>query len=305
MNLLREIQNEAIKSDSDILALLRKCRVLSSRIRNDDLKEWVGHELDGYTDKEKLPNYRKTFAISKGHFSGPFGSGMKNAEIPSTCIPKEYRDMVKNVYLMEGIGAYCDLLAGENSNGVFMVAWPAEIYPIVGTKIYERMNLMQAWQELGRGSIVNVIETVKTRILNFVLELESEFPDVEGSSRGDGVEKEKVQHIFNTYITGNVGNIASGSSHFSQDAEVNVTQGNIESLTEYLKSKGINAEDAEELNQALADESSPPKEGYGPKVSAWIGKMISKSASGAWKIGTDVAVPLITKAIGAYYGIGG
>lgn len=303
MELLREIQNEAIKSDSDILALLRKCRVLAARIKNNDLKDWVGHELDGYTDKDSLPDYRITGAVSKGHFGGPYGSGLKNAEIPISCLPEEFRDMVRNVYLMEGIGAYCDLLQHESDNGTFSVSWPADIYPLVGTKIYERMNLMQAWQELGRGSVVNVIETVKTRILNFVLELESELPDIDSPQNSESAEKEKVQHIFNTYITGNVGNIASGSSDFSQEAEIHVSQGDKESLSEFLKSNGVTSDDASQLVELVGQEVPKNKNEFGPKVSGWIGRMVSKSASGLWKVGTDVAVPLITKALQAYYGL--
>ncbi|HXA14796.1 MAG TPA: hypothetical protein VNW23_06675 [Opitutaceae bacterium] len=63
MSLLREIQEEATKTGSDVLVLLRKCRVLAARIGNQDLKMWVQRELDGYGNDDDLPDYRKAVAV--------------------------------------------------------------------------------------------------------------------------------------------------------------------------------------------------------------------------------------------------
>jgi hypothetical protein len=113
MSLLREIQEEATKTDSDVLVLLRKCRVLASRIGNHDLKAWVQRELDGYESSDELPEYRKAHTISKGHFLGAFGRQLKNAEIPPRCLPEKYRPFASEANLRSGIGTYCDLLSGD------------------------------------------------------------------------------------------------------------------------------------------------------------------------------------------------
>jgi hypothetical protein len=59
------------------------------------------------------------------------------------------------------------------------------------------------------------------------------------------------------------------------------------------------------LKQAVeADpKPSPTGKGLGKKVSAWMGKMLQKSAEGTWKVGTTVAANLLTSAIKSYYGI--
>ena len=56
MSLLREIQNQAIDGKSDRESLLRRCRVLAARLKHDDFKKWVQHELDGYPSAAEAPS---------------------------------------------------------------------------------------------------------------------------------------------------------------------------------------------------------------------------------------------------------
>ncbi len=132
----------------------------------------------------------------------------------------------------------------------------------------------------------------KNRILNFALELESKDPQAgEGTGKSNVIPDQKVSQIFNTYITGNVGNIASGGSGFSQSSTINISQGNVGQLLEYLKSHGISEEDTQELKEAINTDGyiSGEKERFGSKVSNWIGKMKTKSVSGLCEISTSTA----------------
>jgi hypothetical protein len=89
MSLLREIQDAAIDGSTDLETLLRKCRVLAARLKNEQFKQWVQSELDGYSSTADVPDYRKFHCQCFGHFSGPFGSGLKNAPIPESCIQQK------------------------------------------------------------------------------------------------------------------------------------------------------------------------------------------------------------------------
>jgi AbiTii len=48
MSLLDEIVDLSVKDDEKVSVLLRKCLVLAAKIKNDKLKEWAQHELNGY-----------------------------------------------------------------------------------------------------------------------------------------------------------------------------------------------------------------------------------------------------------------
>ncbi|WP_257233996.1 MULTISPECIES: AbiTii domain-containing protein [unclassified Acinetobacter] len=93
MSLLREIQNDAVNSNIKVSDLLRRCKVLAYRLGNEDFKTWVDSELNGYESLDGIPSYRIYNDVnSKGHFSGAFGSGLRNADIPSNCFPKEFNN---------------------------------------------------------------------------------------------------------------------------------------------------------------------------------------------------------------------
>jgi hypothetical protein len=112
-----------------------------------------------------------------------------------------------------------------------------------------------------------------------------------------------VTQVYNTYIQGNVTNLASGSRNVTQTGEITIVQNDLDSLKGYLASLGIREPDLEELDQAIhEDAQSEVKSGLGNKVRAWLGKMISKAGSSTWNVATSVAANLLTKALSKYYG---
>lgn len=166
------------------------------------------------------------------------------------------------------------------------------------------MNCLSAWQVIPRGAIVGILDTVRTRILNFVLEIEAEAPDAGEAAPGQHpVSQERINHVFHTEIYGNVGNIATGSTGFSQTNVACVVQGDFSSLRAYLSSLGVGDEDLGELERAAANDRQSPQSGMGEQTSKWIGKMIGKASTGALKVGTSVATTLLTKALAQYLGL--
>lgn len=220
MSLLRQIQDAAIDSSIDLPTLLRKCKVLAARLGNDDFKRWIDNELSGYDNKNDLPEYRILSVNSKGHFGGAFGSGLRNADIPLSCLPEDFREMLGHSYLMQPIAAMASLVE-NSSSGTLHEPWNPDLVAHFGQKIYERMVCMQAWKVIPTSALVAALDTVRTRILNFVLEIEAENPAAgEAMANEKPVPQETVQHIFNTYITGDVQNLSSGSTNVTQNAKL-------------------------------------------------------------------------------------
>jgi len=217
MSLLREIQDAAIDANKDLAVLLRKCKVLAARLRSPEFKQWVESELSGYKDINDLPDYRVLRVNSKGHFSGPFQSGLRNADIPLLCIPAEFHKNLSHSYLNQPVASLESL--ARDSNGTLQESWNPDLVAFVGQNIYEGMNCVQAWKVIPKSGIVAALDAVRNRILNFVLEIEAESPDAgEAPVNSNPVPQEKIHQIFNTYITGNVQNVATGSTNVKQTA---------------------------------------------------------------------------------------
>ena len=69
-----------------------------------------------------------------------------------------------------------------------------------------------------------------------------------------------------------------------------------------LQNEGVSEADIADLGRAMSDGPNPASSGFGPKVSAWMGRMISKAADGSWAIGTGAAGNLLSTALSKYYG---
>ena len=216
MSLLREIQDAAIDSNIELAVLLRKCKVLAARLGNLEFKQWVENELSGYDDVNSLPDYRILNVNSKGHFFGPFQSGLRNADIPLSSIKKEFHKNLSHSYLNQPVAAMENLVS-DSSSGTLQEPWNPDLVAYVGQEIYEGMNCMQAWKVIPVSGMVAALDSVRNRVLNFVLEIEAESPDAgEAPVNSNPVSQEKVHQIFNTYITGTVHNVATGSTNVKQ-----------------------------------------------------------------------------------------
>ena len=112
---------------------------------------------------------------------------------------------------------------------------------------------------------------------------------------------DRVNQVFNTVIMGGTNTIAAGGS---VQVTLGVQTGDVTSLIKDLHQLGVTAEDTSDLEQALGGDAKPTAEDrFGPRVSAWLGKMVSKAASGTWKVGSSIASEVLSKALLKYYGL--
>lgn len=219
MSLLRDIQEAAIDEHSQVATLLRKCKVLAARLGSQEFGCWIDNELNGYADLNDLPPYRILKVRSYGHFVDNFGRHqLKNAPIPPGVLPEEIREYVQTSKLAMAISALANLAASDDDP---KESWQPDVISIIGSRIYDDMNCFSAWKSIPRAALIAVLDTVRTRVLNFVLQIESEYPDAgEAPINSKPVPEEKVSQVFNTYITGTVQNLAAGSSHVGQKASL-------------------------------------------------------------------------------------
>ncbi len=217
MSLLRDIQKAAIDSTVELGMILRMCKVLAVRLGHEDFKNWVDQELNGYVSKDHLPSYRMLRAHSKGTFAGYFGKLLQNLPIPPSTIPEQYREYIETAHLPESVSAY-EALIKQASQGTVRIPWPADLVLVVSSEIYTDMNCIEAWIEIPVGALVGLLNTVRNRILNFVLEIELEAPMAGEAHSGEKpLPHDRVSQFFTTYIQGGPHNVAIGASSVSQD----------------------------------------------------------------------------------------
>ena len=296
MSLLDEIRSDLTNQSADLSNTLRKAKILASAIRLPEFRDWVDFELSGYPDRDKLPSYRRFRPTNLGTFSGSFGSGVKNQVLPTYNLPEEVKDFAENLLFFDGVGA---LEARMSSDG--QLKWPHEMVLLSREVLrMDGMVLVEAHQPVPSYLIEGILDQVKNKLLDFILGLqESNITEEDLDNRN--VEPEATRNLFYINIYGDR-NIVAGGEQVTQQVNT-VEKGDIDSLVACLRSLIIDETDIMALQTAVSSEPTAEGGGYGPKVKAWLGGMISKAASGAWKIGLEAGSKALTDALNGYYRI--
>ena len=305
MNLLQEIQKDVVDPSLTLAPILRKAKILAARLANEPFKQWVEKELNGYRDDEELPAYRIIPEIQiYGDFSGPFGSALKNAGIPSTAFPQKLRSRLKTARMSVGVSFYEDLVRGDSKDNL-MAPLPPEARGFLHNNVYIDMQCLAVWQLIPRSAVIAILDTIRNRLLNFVLEIEAEAPAAGESKPGSPpLPQDRVTQVFNTTIWGGNINLSVAGHGITQTLNLDVREGDLEGLKQYLSSLGVSDPDLSDLQKAITEDDTPKSSGnFGKKVSGWIGKMTGKAAAGAWNIGLSTAGALLLKALSKYYGL--
>jgi len=276
--------------------------VLAERLGHEPFKKWVGEELNGYPAEGELPGYRRIDGIASiGSFAGPLGATMR-VPLRLGPVPAALRKRHDTVEFREGIAKLEEMARPDG--GELISRWSGDLVASVAEKYYEGYTLLEAHMEIPRNAVVGVLDSVRNKALKFALEIERVAPAAgEVSPGAKPVPDERVSQIFNTYIMGGAQNVAVGSPAAVQHAQM-IQAGNADALKRFLVDQGVDAADILELEGAIAEDPAPKaKQPFGRRVSTWVGKMVGKSASGAWKVGTSAAADILTAALKAYYGL--
>lgn len=299
MSLVSELVSGA-SGDEPVTALLRKVKVVAARGEVAALDAWVQNELDGYPGDAELPDYRGPFTVEVlGTFGGPFGSGIKNAPIPSANFPAEMRDShLFQIAFPQPIAELEDLADGD---GVLTSPWDANTIGVVNAllqagrlQLYEGMDLQQAWRQVSKPQIVGVLDAVRNRILDLALAIERDYPEA-GEPEAPPIAASDQQTIV-TNIYGNASNVAVASSKVTQ--VVNIQPGDRTALLDYLRSLNVPEGELDSLSNAL-DADGEVESQMGPETSGWFVRLMSKAGD----LGIGAAGGLIAEAILRYLGI--
>ena len=295
MSLIDEIRSDLVEESTNLSNTLRKAKILARSIGLPELTEWADSELNGYNDREKVPDYRRFVPTNFGTFSGPFGSGVKNVALPTSPLPDTVRDFAENLFLMDGVAA----LQTQVSDGA-QIRWRQEMIMLARDAInMPGMVLVDAHQPIPAYVFSGVLDQVKNRLLDFVLGLEDNDVTPENLDNRT-VEPEVARNVFNITIQGDRNIVASGE-HVSQQSTQS-RKNDIDSLIQHLSTLNIDGGDLDELRDAVSQETSvPSRNQYGPKLGAWLGGMMSKAATGAWNVGLETASKVLTDALNKYY----
>jgi hypothetical protein len=159
-----------------------------------------------------------------------------------------HRRWAETVYLNQGVAAYEDLLRLPADKGALSIHWPTSLtlyyqnrLPMTGGVV-----LMDAWQEIPRSAITELLDTVRNRALNLALELKDEVGD------DDAALKQHPQTttalVERTVFQNVIGDVYIATDRASIQVQKNtLTPGDWTQLAKALDSAGIAPSEASSL----------------------------------------------------------
>lgn len=296
-SIVLELQEMATDRRHHVSDLLRKALVVATKLKLEDFRQWVNWELHGYDDScKEVPEYRHLRATMKvlNPFHGlqPF---FMPPDLENTLCSIDFRAPISNAV------STLERHRGENvTPPLFPLSSEQKDFLIQNMRVpLEPLRLVSESQ------IDTLIDAVRSTVLEWSLKLEEEGIVGEGMTFSKQ-EKERAASSTQVHI-GNFQGVLGDVSHsqVTQDLQMSVETGDFSTVRNCLASEGVQEDDIAELEAAIQADPQPESKGkFGPKVSEWMGKMISKAASGAWNIGTGAAGNLLGSALTSYYGLG-
>jgi hypothetical protein len=300
--LIDEIVDLAAGVKQPIGVLLRKCLVLAYQTGNENLKSWAAKELNGYADDDIVPEYRVTPAQATGIFVG-WGSSQASLPIPPAVLEEKHKRWATKVHLTQAITTYEDLIKRTKPDSTITLNWPTNLALHYQDRLPLNvdMKLISAYQEIPIPSLVELVETVRNRVLSFALEIKAEVgQEQKPLDQITPALKERVDQIFIQHISGGNLHFASGGSTINVQQQ-NIEIGNWQQLTQVLEHSGLSKPELDELSTAVGSDKSK----MGPAVLRWIKDAAPKVISGGVKIGATVGQAILTEFLKKYFGLPG
>ena len=277
-------------------ALIR-AQVLAHQLGDSEMAAWVKAELEGYPDDTPVPHYRSQLLT----LTGTIGNGYyfyKNQTLPVIGLRDSLRDSLTMRNVRQGVGGIEHLAKKEDEGEQFAVPVPPEFYGSLSKMCSEGYAVQQAWAHPPAGGARQILTQVRTRLLQFALNLRDRVPtETSPGQLKDAIPDGEVRSLFNNAMNSNITVVVNSGSIGQLSSDVNVVN-NEAALMESLAKLGITDDELKGLDAAIKADAGVvehKRKSVGPAVANWIGETLKA----ATKAGVDA---LVKGAIHGYYG---
>lgn len=303
MKLISDIIDILSDGDESLTEALIKTKIVLHKIGHKELIDWVNNELNGYADVEQIPPYRILHAQVLANVASM--AYQYNAHpIPTMHLDEKFRDSWETVKMTESLAVLEKFLESDDCTALQRPI-PMEANYILEKPLSRGNKIQNAWSEIQLSGITSIITQVRSRLLDFLLELNENF--------SDDMSDEEVKHraattdaenLFNNAIFGDNATIIVGSGN-TQRINATVIKGNFESLSLTLKEHGVDDVDINSLKEAIATDAAEGElktNEFGSSVKSWLQNMLIKAVDASWQIELSVASSLLANVLQRYYG---
>jgi hypothetical protein len=274
--------------------------VVLHKIGHQELVEWVNDELNGYPQEKDVPAYRVIPARMVGNLQNA-AYILSNQTLPISHLSEEERKHFSANEMRESIRVLEEFAIKPNGHLIHPIA--PELY----SKLSEAIQggwVSNAWIQMEPTQIMNALVEVRSRLLDFALNLQDKLGDTENDAEAKKVAQTfDAKAMFQNTVIGDNATFILGD-HNETTIKNSVKKGDFRSLASMLKGYGVNDNDINSLETSISQDIGAvdvEKRLFGPSVKGWMSKMLEKAINASWNIELGVAAGLLTNALQAYY----
>ena len=202
--MIKELINNLAYDKITLTQGLTVAKIIASKIENSTFQAWIKNELNGYDSDESVPNYRAMFCVVKGTIADFYGRNEETIPISFENWGKEIQEHLNYQYFTQSISALEENYKTLDSETGFIEFLPEQVKMLedmMKLQAKHQRRLLKAGRVIPTLQIKNIIELTKQKLLDTLLELDKEFPNLEIYFTMNKDNNEKVQNI----ITNNLG----------------------------------------------------------------------------------------------------
>jgi hypothetical protein len=280
--MIKELISDLAYDKIKLSQALTRAKLIASKVNNATFKRWINQELEGYENQDKtLPEYRKIRSALYFNINLPFGRSITVPVSFEGAENEEFLDMVHFHKATEPISIIEQSIELLTTTSVGQIPFLPEQVQLLGKLFHEQIArsrgaLIAAYMEVGRSQYQVILELTKQKLLDTLLELDVEFPNLNNEFIMNKENTDKVQNIItnNIYGDNNPLNIAAGQNVEQKDIHNILTNEKIIRLEKL----GVEEKDIANL-QDIITKHSTDKVTFKEKTMKWLGSVTSSIAA--------------------------
>ncbi|MCI5745100.1 MAG: ABC transporter substrate-binding protein [Erysipelotrichaceae bacterium] len=287
--LVIELQKDIIENRLDTISILRKAKLIATKLNLNDFNQWIDCELNGYDKDDDIPDYRNVIGEIKA--KNPY-YGL----IP-VMVPSSITEQLNSRKLSNPISELISLSKSEQS---IVIPLPNELSELLCAN--EGVHF-PCYFIISKNAVMGVIESVKNHLLEWCLKLEND--DILGEEyEFNEAEKEKAKLIpqqvnyYGPVVTGNVNSsqLTSGSNN-SNNLIYNDINKMIDEIKKSIETEKISDKDKNEALEILEEIDNSIKSN---KKTSIIKAALNGLKDFLINVGANITVAYITEKLNGF-----
>lgn len=286
--MIKELIKELTFDKISLNQALTRAKLIAYEIKNDDFKNWINKELNGYSSDDKLPDYRiipcDIYAVIEGY-------GTKRM-MPFDLSELD-KDLKGKLYKMDAKQSVATIEEGLKNSGKEQYGYEDLPTPLV-TMLREMSNnqfITAVKRRIQLSQASHILNLTKQKLIDTLLELNEAFPDLEDNYQNTTENQQKTSTIINNHIYGDNANSNIGVADSLTQSITSTFTKKIEQVLSDLQDIGVPKEDIEEVKSIVEKETDKVK--LGKRLMNWVAKMSSKAV----EKGIELQVPVLMEKV--------